>query len=100
MSIGFYGCSKLMRYYKNIIKYSYVEENKLFDLFKDKIICQTPTGIRSKKIKKKNICVIKSYCFCERVDIGIIREAYLIRKGNFDYEIRDILIEGFRKDYP
>lgn len=87
--------------YKNIIKYSYVEENKLFDLFKDKIICQTPTGIRSKKIKKKKyLRDKKAIAFCERVDIGIIREANLIRKGNFDYENQRYTHRGIPQGLP
>lgn len=67
--------------YKSIIKHSYVNENELFNLFKDEIICQTTTKTTKRKVKHiKYMRDKKAIAFCERADISKIRK--IIRKGN------------------
>lgn len=72
--------------YRNIIKYSYVKESDLFNLYKEQIICQTASGIKCKKVKRKRyLRDKKAIAFCQRKDISLIRTNNLIYKGNFDY---------------
>ncbi|MDX2306311.1 MAG: reverse transcriptase domain-containing protein [Microscillaceae bacterium] len=71
--------------YRNITKFSFVEEKDLFNLFKDKIIVKTKTGsIRKKKVSKlKYMYSQNAIAFCERKDIHIIRKKSLIRNNKY-----------------
>lgn len=66
--------------YKSVTSYSYILENELFDLFKNRIICDKPTGYKERKIK----CIHymrdkKALAFCHRSSIREIHDAKLIR---------------------
>ncbi|WP_372800880.1 reverse transcriptase domain-containing protein [Lutibacter sp.] len=69
--------------FRNITKFSYVEENNLFDLFKNEILVKTKSGI----IKKKSIDKLKhlhnqnAIAYCEIKDIHLIRKKGLIKKN-------------------
>lgn len=93
--------------YKSAIKYSFVDINDLFDLFKSKIIC------RSEKTKTIEHCVKKmSYmrdkdavAFCNRENIKEIRESHIIRKGNYIYhpvkgEVKGYTHKGIPQGLP
>jgi len=88
--------------YRNIINYSYVDEDKLFELFKDKIICKIKSGkIVTRKIKKKKFFRDKrAFAFCRRCDIAQIRKKRLIRKGNFDYDNNNYTHKGIPQGLP
>lgn len=81
--------------FKNITKYSYVEEDKIFDLFKDKIICKTTTKSGDKKYvkckvkKSKYLREKNAIAFCEKKDIKKIRDEKLIcqRARKYTYGI-------------
>lgn len=88
--------------YRNIINYSYVDENKLFNLFKDQIICKQKSGRKVKRnIKKKQyLRDKKAIAFCNRSDIVQIRKKRLIRKGNFDYKNNKYIHKGIPQGLP
>lgn len=88
--------------YRNIINHSYVDEDKLFELFKDKIICKIKSGkIVTRKIKKKKFFRDKrAFAFCRRCDIAQIRKKGLIRKGNFDYDNNNYTHKGIPQGLP
>jgi hypothetical protein len=71
--------------YKNITKFSFVEEHKLFELFKDSIITKTKSGqLRKKKVDKlKYLFNSNAIAFCEKDDIHIIRKNGLINKNKY-----------------
>jgi hypothetical protein len=75
--------------YKNITKFSYVEENDLFNLFKDKIIVKNKSGNRrDKKIKKlKHFKTQRAIAFCDKKGIHEIRRKGLIRSNKWDGKI-------------
>ena len=67
--------------FKNITKFSYVEEAQLFELFKNQIILKTKSGIiRKKKVDKpKYLFNSNAIAYCEKSDIHLIRSKGLIR---------------------
>lgn len=72
--------------FRNITKFSYVEEEKLFDLFKDKIIIKTSNN----EIKKISVDKLKylynknAIAFCEKKqDIDLIRRKGLIKSNKY-----------------
>lgn len=75
--------------FKNITKFSYVEEKDLFNLFKDKIIVKNKSGDRrKKKIKKiKHFRSQKVIAFCEKKDIHEIRRKGLIKSNKWDGKV-------------
>lgn len=88
--------------YRNVINYSYVDEDSLFDLFKDKIICKTKSGkIVHRKVKKKKFLRDKNaVAYCDRSDIAAIRKARIIRKGNFDDMNKTYTHKGIPQGLP
>lgn len=71
--------------YRNITKYSYVEEKDLFKLFQRKIITETKSGKRRKKEVKKLRYMRQqgAVAFCEKEDIHLIRKKGLIRANKY-----------------
>ena len=72
--------------FKNITKFSYIEELHLFNLFQDQIITESKSGL----INKKHIKSLKymkaqgAISFCEKNDIHKIRAKGLIRQHKRD----------------
>jgi len=79
--------------FKNITKFSYVEEIDLFNEFKKEIITETKTGIRTKK-NIKNISLLKkkraiAYCEKKMFKTRIVNNGYLkSNKYNNKKELR------------
>lgn len=72
--------------FKNITKFSYIEELHLFNLFQDKIIAESKSGSVNKK-HIKSLKYMKSQgaiAFCEKNDIHRIRARGLIRQHKYD----------------
>lgn len=79
--------------FKNITKYSYVKEDKVFDLFKDRIICKRSKSYKGEKYVKRKVKHInylrdkEAIAFCEKKDIEEIRKEKLIcrraKKDNY-----------------
>ena len=79
--------------YRNITKYSFVEEKDLFKLFQSRIIVETRSGQRRKKVVKK-LRYMKdqgAIAFCEKNDIHEIRRKGLIRVNKYtdDKQLRN-----------
>ena len=66
--------------YKHVTNYSWVNEDEIFDLFKNKIKCKTKTGaIKEKNVSQKwYLRDKKSVAFCEKADLKLIRSRHLI----------------------
>ncbi len=73
--------------YKSAIKYSFVELRDLFNLFKDQIVCKyEQTDVTERKIKKINYMRDNdAVAFCSKENIKKIREAHIIKRGNYIY---------------
>jgi len=71
--------------FKNITKFSFIEEEDIFKLFQDKIIVKTKSGlVKKKKIKRlKYLQNQNAIAFCERSDLHIIRKKGLIRSNKY-----------------
>lgn len=67
--------------FKNITKFSYVEELRLFELFKNQIIVKTKSGItKKKKVDKfRYLFNTNAIAYCEKSDIHEIRSRGLIK---------------------
>ncbi len=77
--------------YKNITRFSYVEEKQLFRHFAKKIIVEKPNGSH-RKIACKRIKYLRNknaIAFCERSDIAELRENGLILSNKRDRKTRD-----------
>ncbi len=77
--------------FKNITKFSYVNENQLFNEFKNEILTQTKTGIeRKRKIKRiHHLRNQGAVAFCELEDIKRIRtKRLLVGNGNSKFPLR------------
>lgn len=74
--------------YRNITKFSYVEEDDLFDFFKDKIVVERqPSLLKKVEVDKKRYLRDKravAYCYKENIDE--IRNAGLIKNNKHVYE--------------
>jgi len=94
-----YGWEKLpndhYNVFRNITKFSYVEEVSLFNLFKDQIITRTKTGnIRKKRVdKQKYLYNSGTIAYCKKEDIHLIRKKGLIKSNKYDK------ITGKLRDY-
>lgn len=78
--------------FRNITKFSYVEEIELFNLFKNQIITETKTGTRKKKSidKLKYLNNQNAIAFCEKKDLHLIRKKGLIRSNKYyNKKLRD-----------
>lgn len=72
--------------YKHTIRYSYVNEKDIFDLFSDSIYCRdnSGNGLVQKKVKrKKYLRDKKAMAYCMKKDINLIREKGLIRTRKY-----------------
>lgn len=71
--------------FKNITKFSYVEEQHLFNLFKDRILVKTNDGrVIAKPIKIIDHLYNKNaIAYCEIKDIHLIRKKGLIRSNKY-----------------
>jgi hypothetical protein len=71
--------------FKNITKFAHVEEKQLFELFQDKIIVETKTGIQKTiEIAKINYLYNQNaIAYCELKDINLIRRKGLIRSNKY-----------------
>lgn len=78
--------------YKNTVKYAYVFENDIFNLFKDKIWCKTKSGnLKQKKVKRKYYLRNKdAIAYCSTKDIHEIRKTHLIHVRKYDKRIKGI----------
>ena len=66
--------------YKHATKYSYVIDEKLFYLFKDRILCESNGGVVPHKVKAlKYMRNRKAVAFCDRSDIDAIRKSGYIQ---------------------
>ncbi len=81
--------------FRNITKFSYIEEDELFDNFKNQIIVERkPKSFKEIKIKKKNYLRNKrAVAYCSKDNIDEIRNLGLIKsnkriKDNEDYPLR------------
>jgi Reverse transcriptase (RNA-dependent DNA polymerase) len=83
--------------FRNITKFSYVEESDLFDEFKEQIIVERiPKSFKEIKIKKKNYLRNKrAVAYCSKENIEIIRAKGLIKANKYVYE--DGVNKGLRK---
>jgi hypothetical protein len=76
--------------FKNITNFSYVEEEEIFHLFKDQIICKSNAGIVIKKaIKSQNLLKEKNaIAFCEKTkeDLNRIKSAGLIKENKYEFK--------------
>lgn len=70
--------------YKHVTKYSWVEENEIFGMFKSKIKCKTKNGqICGKRILRRRYLRDKrAVAFCEKSDLRLIRSQGLIHHRN------------------
>jgi len=71
--------------FKNITKFSYVEEDDLFNEFQEKIIVERkPRSFKEIKIKKKNYLRNKrAVAYCSKENIGEIRSKGLIKSNKY-----------------
>lgn len=69
--------------FKNITRFSYVEENHLFNLFKDSILIRKNDGkVTSKSIKRiEHLYNKNAIAYCKMQDIHTIRKKGLIRSS-------------------
>lgn len=74
--------------YRNITKFSFVEEDDLFNQFKEQIIVERkPKSFKEIKIKKKNYLRNKrAVAYCSKENIDQIRELGLIKANKYIYE--------------
>ncbi|WP_047789056.1 reverse transcriptase domain-containing protein [Tenacibaculum mesophilum] len=78
--------------FRNITKFSFVEEVELFNLFKERIIIKTKSGvIKNKPIDKlKYLNNQRAIAFCKKKDLHLIRKKGLIRNNKYsDHRLRD-----------
>ncbi|MGB1204960.1 MAG: reverse transcriptase domain-containing protein [Chitinophagales bacterium] len=71
--------------FRNITKFSFVEEKDLFKLFQNRIIVKLPSGvIKQKKVNRlKYLQSQGAIAFCEKKDIHLIRKKGLIRSNKY-----------------
>lgn len=73
--------------YKSVIKYSFVELRDLFNLFRTQIICKyKKTEVTRRNVKKINYMRDRdAIAFCSKENIKEIRDAHIIKRGNYIY---------------
>jgi len=74
--------------FRNITKFSYIEEDDLFDEFKEQIIVERiPKSFKEIKIKKKNYMRNKrAVAYCSKENIDSIRAKGLIKANKYVYD--------------
>jgi hypothetical protein len=85
--------------YRNITKFSYVEENELFDLMKGKIIVERHPGLlKNKSIKRKiHLKNKRAVGFCEKSEIEALRCGGLIKANKYNYDAKNKTKLGLRE---
>jgi hypothetical protein len=74
--------------FRNITKFSYINENDLFLEFKDKIIVERNPGI-TKEAKIKNKIYLRNkraVAYCSKDDIDLLRRRNLIKANKYNFE--------------
>ena len=85
--------------FKNVTKYSFVKEGALFSLFKNKILCKTPLGVKEKKITSRQF--LKEHnaiAYCHKSDIKKICRHKLIEREQ-DCE-KNLMHKGIPQGLP
>lgn len=74
--------------FRNITKFSYIEENDLFETFKEQIIVERqPKFFKKIRIKKKNYLRNKrAIAYCSKKEIESIRNKGLIKSNKYFFE--------------
>lgn len=85
--------------FRNITKFSYVEENELFNTYKDKIlVSRQPSTIKAKTIdKKKYLKGQRAIAFCYADELRVIRKKGLIKSNKHEYDATSKKKLGLRK---
>ncbi|NOT75726.1 MAG: RNA-dependent DNA polymerase [Cyclobacteriaceae bacterium] len=89
--------------FKNITKFSYIEENDIFSFFKSQIIVETKDGrFKSRSIDKiKYLKEKKAIAFCNAYGIKLLRESNYIRSNKYHDPSREALrIKGIPQGSP
>jgi hypothetical protein len=83
--------------YRNITKFSYIEDKELFREFKDEILVERIIGVRPAKISKfKFLRNRKAIAYCEKNGIQRLRNKNYIKTNKYEYNEKDG-ITGLRK---
>jgi hypothetical protein len=70
--------------FRNITKFSFVRENKIFNLFQSRILVSRSTGLKQKSIKRKKYLRNKgATAYCRKEGVAELREHGLINANKF-----------------
>lgn len=62
--------------FKHATKFSYIRDDRIFELFKDQILCESGSSIKAKRVKRPDFMRDKkAIAYCERKDIDKIRQS-------------------------
>lgn len=91
--------------YRNITKYSFVEENDLFDEFRDRIIVERePNVIKKIPVNKKQYLRDKrAIAYCTKGDIEVLRKRNLIKANKYNkasYSSKELRTKGIPQGSP
>lgn len=89
--------------FRNITKFSYIEEDDLFDLYKNQIIVERkPKNFKEIKIKKKNYLRNKrAVAYCSKENIDEIRKLKLIKANKYlDESRKELRKKGIPQGSP
>ena len=79
--------------YKHTTRYSYINENKIFGLFKDEILCESCGKIVKRKVKRLEYMRSRNaLAFCEKIQMPNLRKSGYIQ--------RNILKKGIPQGLP
>ena len=89
--------------FRNITKFSYIEEKSLFNLYKNRIIVvRKPKNFKEITVKKKNyLRNKKAVAYCSKENIDEIRRLKLIKANKYlDEERKELRIKGIPQGSP
>ena len=92
--------------FRNITKFSFVEENELFDFFKEKICVERqPKVVKEKSVSKKfHLRNQRAIAFCKKEEIANIRAQGLIKSNKYEFNTlttaRELRIKGIPQGSP
>lgn len=89
--------------FRNITKFSYIEEDELFDRFRNQIIVERkPKNLKEIKIKKKNYLRNKrAVAYCSKENIDEIRKLNLIKTNKYiDRSRKELRKKGIPQGSP
>ncbi|MFD0764950.1 reverse transcriptase domain-containing protein [Mucilaginibacter lutimaris] len=89
--------------FKNITRFSFVNENQLFNEFKDDIIIQNKVGIRRKKISKQRYLRNQkaiAYCYLNEFEKRILNKKLVIKNQYVDLVSKEIRNKGIPQGSP